>query len=199
MTRIVLAVTWLWVAGAAGWLSLSPAPTQAAPTPPAPSQAKTPPAQAAAPAGGYVGSDTCVTCNTDQEASLKGTKHGQAKNPRSPAAANGCESCHGPGQAHVDDDAKGHILKFGAMKPAEVSETCLACHNRGSHVAWDASKHAARNLSCATCHSVHKPASLEHQLVKKTETLLCVTCHRPQVAKTERAVAHTCVWVAFTS
>src|SRR5688572_5167146 len=35
---------------------------------------------------GYAGSDTCVMCHTDQEASLKASKHGQAANPRSPAA-----------------------------------------------------------------------------------------------------------------
>ena len=40
----------------------------------------------------------------------------RARRPRS----TGATSCHGPGQAHVDDDAKGHILKFGQMKPAEV-------------------------------------------------------------------------------
>ena len=59
---------------------------------------------------GYAGSDTCLTCHTDQGDTLKGTAHAKAKNPRSPAATQGCESCHGPGQAHVDDDAKGHIL-----------------------------------------------------------------------------------------
>ncbi len=102
----------------------------------------------------------------------------------------GCESCHGPGQAHVDDDAKGHILKFAAMKPAEVSQTCLTCHARGAHAGWEGSTHEARNLSCTTCHSVHKPVSSERQLVKATEKEVCATCHKPQVIKTERAVAH---------
>src|SRR5689334_6742591 len=68
----------------------------------APGQA--PPAKAApaAPAPGYVGSDTCLTCHSDMEATLKGTQHAQAHNPRTPSAQRGCESCHGPGQAHVD-------------------------------------------------------------------------------------------------
>ena len=159
---------------------------------PAGSQAKQPPAASApaAPAqAGYAGSDTCLTCH-DMEASLKGTPHWQAKNPRSPMATHGCESCHGPGQAHVDDDAKGHMKKFGQMKPAEISETCVACHNRGAHAAWDGSAHDRRNLSCATCHSVHSPKSPEKQLVQPTETQVCATCHRLQVTKTERAVAH---------
>ena len=76
------------------------------------------------------------------------------------------------------------------MKPADVNETCLACHNRGAHAGWEGSAHERRNLSCATCHSVHSPKSPERQLVKATETQLCATCHRLQVTKTERAVAH---------
>jgi DmsE family decaheme c-type cytochrome len=148
------------------------------------------PAAAAQPPAGYAGSDTCVVCHEDKETSLKGTAHAQAKNPRSPAAAHGCESWHGPGQAHVDDDAKGHILKFGQVKPAEINETCLTCHNRGSHAGWEGSGHDRRNLSCSTCHSVHSPKSTARQLVQPTETQLCATCHRLQVTKTERAVAH---------
>ena len=146
--------------------------------------------QPPAPAAGYAGSDTCETCHSDKGETLKGTPHSQAKNPRSPAATHGCESCHGPGQAHVDDDAKGHILKFGQAKPAEVSQTCLACHNRGNHAGWEGSGHERRNLSCITCHSVHSPKSTERQLVKKTQTEVCATCHKLQVTKTERAVAH---------
>ena len=153
------------------------------------SKPATPPAPAA-PQAGYAGSDTCLTCHTDKEGNLKGTPHGNAKNPRSPEANHGCESCHGPGQAHVDDDAKGHIKKFKQMKPAEINETCLACHNRGDHAGWDGSAHDRRNLSCTTCHSVHSPQSMSKQLVKPTQTGVCVQCHRLQVSKTERAVAH---------
>ncbi len=143
-----------------------------------------------APASGYVGSDTCVVCHEAAGNSLKGTQHAQAMNPRAPAAMQGCESCHGPGQAHVDDEAKGHIRRFGALPAAEVSQTCLSCHNRGAHAGWEGSAHDGRNLSCTTCHSVHSFRSTEHQLAKATETQVCASCHRLQVAKTERAVAH---------
>src|SRR5262245_52501981 len=70
------------------------------------------------PQAGYVGSDTCMGCH-DQADTMKGTAHANALNPRSPAAVHGCESCHGPGQAHVNDDAKENIRKFGQIKPAE--------------------------------------------------------------------------------
>jgi predicted CXXCH cytochrome family protein len=93
-------------------------------------------------------------------------------------------------QAHVDDDAKGHIRKFAKLASAEVNQTCLTCHNRGAHAAFEGSAHERRNLSCSTCHSVHYPKSMTRQLVAATETQLCATCHRLQVAKTERAVAH---------
>src|SRR4030095_2878702 len=106
-----------------------------------PSAQTQPPATTQPPAlpSGYAGRDPCRLGHTDPEASLKGTKHGQPANPRSPAAKLGCESCHGPGQAHIDDEAKGKITKFKEMKPAEVNRTCLTCHDRGTHAGWEGS------------------------------------------------------------
>jgi DmsE family decaheme c-type cytochrome len=159
--------------------------------PAARAQSSPPPAQSPQTATtGYVGSDTCVGCHDDKEDSLTGTAHARAANPRSPAAAHGCESCHGPGQAHVDDDEKGNIRKFAQLTPRQSAEACLTCHNRGNHAGWEGSAHDRRNLSCTTCHSVHDPQSSTRQLTKTTETALCATCHRVQVVKTERAVAH---------
>ena len=155
----------------------------------APARQQQPPAPPAGYAG-YAGADACATCHTTQDAALKKTAHGQTANPRSPAGALGCESCHGPGQAHVDDDAKGHMVKFAALTAEQTSATCLTCHNRGNHAGWEGSTHEARNLTCTTCHSVHSPQSFAHQLKKATETATCATCHRAQVIKTERAVTH---------
>jgi DmsE family decaheme c-type cytochrome len=159
---------------------------------PAPSQP--PSAAAQAPPTGYVGMTKCLECHdATYESGIQTTKHGQMNDPRSPVAKFGCESCHGPGQAHVDDDAKGNIRRFAKTGSTAVNDgngACLTCHNRGTHAGWEGSTHEARGLSCTTCHSVHKPQSLQHQLAKTTETQTCVACHRAQVVKTERAVAH---------
>ena len=143
----------------------------------------------AAPAlpSGYVGADTCVTCHDSEGKSLSHTEHGRAANPRTPMAGMGCESCHGPGKAHVDAD--GDITKirvFPKMAARDVTQVCLTCHVKSEHVNWQGSAHETRNLSCITCHSVHSPKSEVAQLKKTTQIELCATCHRPQVLKVQR-------------
>ena len=115
------------------------------------------------------------------------TAHGKAQNPRTPEAGQGCESCHGPGSAHLDDPSKPDSIKrFPTMKPRDVSDTCLTCHSRGNHTQWKGSMHDARNLSCITCHSVHNPKSEKSQLKAVSIVDTCKTCHTTEVAKQQR-------------
>ena len=75
-------------------------------------QSPAPTAQSAQPTTlppGYVGTDTCVTCHTDHEASLKGSSTGRRR-IRDAGGGRAARAATVPGQAHVDDDAKGNIL-----------------------------------------------------------------------------------------
>ena len=47
---------------------------------------------------------------------------------------------------------------------------------------WDSSGHAARNLACVSCHSVHAPKSEQAQLGRR-RIELCATCHKLQAQK----------------
>ena len=134
--------------------------------------------------GGYVGESTCVTCHDDHQ--YKGTAHGLTSNARTPASTHGCESCHGPGQAHAEAGGdKTKIASFKTMTRQQASERCAACHDRGSHAFWTGSQHDNRNVGCISCHDPHKPAGPK-LLKAKTEQDTCATCHRNVVNKTYR-------------
>ena len=60
----------------------------------------------ATPQQGYVGADTCATCHEGYDKSVEGTTQGFKANDRTPAAKQGCEPCHGPGEAHATDPEK---------------------------------------------------------------------------------------------
>src|SRR5688572_10841762 len=90
--------------------------------------------------GGFAGQDTCVVCHEGFDTSISATKHGFVRDPRTPAAAQGCETCHGPAQAHTEDPEKVKPPRvFTRMPPADVSATCTTCHNRTEHAFWTGS------------------------------------------------------------
>ena len=138
---------------------------------------------------GLVGDDTCATCHDSEAKGLHQTLHGKAQNVRTPAAKTGqtCETCHGPGQKHVDSGKKEDIRRFNVMSARTVNETCLTCHNKGSHANFLGGMHDARNVSCATCHSVHSPKSERAQLKTVTVTQTCQTCHKQEVMRVQKS------------
>ena len=135
-----------------------------------------------------VGDETCLTCHEAQQRGYGDTMHGRPDHPRSPAAKQGCESCHGPGSKHVDDpEVPAMIRAFDKEAPKDANDTCLTCHSRGAHALWEGSVHDSRNLSCVNCHSVHQFKSEHAQLKTVREMDTCATCHRDKVAKVDRS------------
>ena len=159
-----------------------PQPTQ---KPPQPTQK--PPQAPAAGGANYVGESTCLTCHDDKKQGYVGSPHHRAVDPRTPAAKQGCESCHGPGSKHLEDPVANPVKRFSKLPPAEVNATCTTCHNRSDHTLWTGSQHESRGLSCVNCHSVHAPVSEQKHLKAETQPKLCVSCHRDKVAKLDRS------------
>src|SRR2546425_824791 len=70
---------------------------------PWPAPAQQPPADASRPPG-YVGAETCKGCHEEAFKKFETTRMGRLflKQPRNTTESLGCESCHGPGQKHVE-------------------------------------------------------------------------------------------------
>ena len=91
---------------------------------------------------GYIGTEACVVCHEGFDTTINATKHGLVRNERTPAAAQGCETCHGPGEAHSQDPENVKLRQFDHLSAKAVSDTCATCHNRGEHANWQGSQHS---------------------------------------------------------
>lgn len=143
---------------------------------------------AAPPAAAYAEPGICAECHEDMATPLARTKHGQTKAANWDGAV-GCESCHGPGAAHVEAGGTKETIRNPARMPAEeINAACLSCHERGERSHWAGSAHDGRGLSCTTCHSIHHPESpATPLLIKKTEFETCTTCHLKRRASLYRS------------
>jgi DmsE family decaheme c-type cytochrome len=88
-----------------------------------------------------------------------------------------CESCHGPGKAHVEagGDPSKILVRFRTASAKQIDDTCLGCH-ASAHPDFLRSDHAKANVSCTSCHSVHD-FKVEEALLKQSQPTLCFQCH----------------------
>jgi DmsE family decaheme c-type cytochrome len=126
-------------------------------------------------AADFVGSDTCMTCHADVAKSFATNPHSRLALLHGGKGVT-CESCHGPGKAHVEgggDVTK--IFRFTKASAKQIDATCLGCH-AGVHPNFERSPHAKAGVTCTSCHSVHAFAA-ETSLLKVAQPQLCYGCH----------------------
>lgn len=138
------------------------------------SPAPTPAAQASE----YVGGDTCLGCH-DIEAAFKKNPHYKTWEDQSlPWSERGCETCHGPGQAHVEgggDVTK--IFNFKEVSAQKISDTCLNCHLKQEERAnFLHNEHGLNSVACTECHTIHTP-QVRETLLSARSPALCYNCH----------------------
>lgn len=150
------------------------------------------------PAPSYAGEKACLKCHDDDRVmAIQGTPHSVTGDPRTPAATNACESCHGASAEHAASrPAKGEkkvlatvIFEGPDASPAEArSAVCLTCHQDSGRRRWKGSAHADNDVACNTCHTVH--ARKDPVREKATEVDKCFTCHAQQRAESFQMSHH---------
>src|ERR1700744_6044562 len=155
---------------------------QTAPPPAAPRVHSAVDSQANAPnPDDFVGAEVCASCHDAEAKGFSSNPHSRLALEHSNAGAT-CETCHGPGKAHVESG--GDITKiFDPAKATaqQVDQRCLTCHS-AAHANFARSAHAEAGVSCLNCHSVHKSEEPVH-LLRASQPTLCFQCHsdvRPQ-------------------
>jgi DmsE family decaheme c-type cytochrome len=144
----------------------------------------------ALPSDGFLGTAMCKGCHENYFESYAASVHGQKAVPNNPENKYGCETCHGPGGAHLEklrERGAGIFIFSKQYEDAQAkSAKCLACHEEASVPFWDIGKHKAAGVSCDTCHTIH---SRTVKNLKAKEPDLCNICHR-KIAFLEEKQSH---------
>jgi len=122
-------------------------------------------------------STACLDCHGGQDTTMAGTAHWAGEVHDGAAARIACTDCHAGSSKHWEEDPEANPMtnpaKVGAAAEARV---CSGCHqNTHQQNMVEKNVHAANDIACSSCHSVH--ASKHYSLLKKPQNELCLDCH----------------------
>lgn len=108
----------------------------------------------------YVGNVMCVRCHEEYQNGFAEAPHGDDESAVE-IVEQGCQSCHGPGRAHVQqpeqEDRRPNTARYNI---AEKNELCQSCHDE---LAPYSKHHPFADMSCSQCHVLHSPVYTEKQ------------------------------------
>lgn len=130
----------------------------------------------------FVGSEICEGCHEQLMNNFRTTPHARLlQQQQAPPQHQGCEACHGPGEAHVNaggGKGVGGLMTFRDTSAKARSEVCLTCHQKEvERFSFRRSEHKLIGVACNDCHQPHFPAK-QAGLLKQKLPDLCFSCHR---------------------
>ena len=139
----------------------------------------------------YATSSACAACHDDLSKKFLRNPH-QALEvlPKSEWKDQACESCHGPGKAHIDAGDGSQIFSFSKEPMNDTNNRCRSCHGKHPQLAaMPNSMHGKNQLACTECHSIHEAKHPVH-LLSKAPTELCSSCHYEIFASFGKPFSH---------
>jgi predicted CXXCH cytochrome family protein len=131
------------------------------------------------PGASFAGTSACAECHDDLVRNFATAGHArlQARGPN--VIGIGCESCHGPGDLHVQSGGDTTLI----VNPHKSPEICFACHLdvRGSFSLPHRHPVPEGHLTCTDCHDPHHGTGLRGgntALLPQNEG--CFECHAAQ-------------------
>ena len=140
--------------------------------------------------GEYLGKAVCLDCHEEPAATLRTGVHAELL---ATDLVHGCETCHGPGAAHGnDEDNDPRLITHPPSLPAaQQTAVCVQCHrDQIERHGGDAPGFLAAGKGCTACHKVHEkrptPPHPDLAFSRRLATLSvaeavgaqrCVQCH----------------------
>jgi len=123
--------------------------------------------------------ETCLECHDVVGEEYHLTSHGIYLSGSAMPAEGSCQSCHGPGDAHIDSGDPADIINPATMDEVNGESTCLTCHAGHEFEDWSSSAHRSAGVRCADCHKGH--VAIEDQSQARVSDR-CMGCHAEQRA-----------------